>query len=289
MINRYNDGSDAPPRLRLSHSLWSLRGLPMNGTEWTLAEKFRRVREAGFEAVECWLTPENERETREALDAEGLRLALGHHPFTVEDTRRTVAQAKRLGADYIFAQPGNAFTPFDEAVALIRDGWRHASEEGVPYFLEVHRNTVTETLPATLRLLEALPEIRITADLSHFFLVGEFYGWEAERLPERLAPVLERVSSFHGRISNGEQIQVDVGDGSGDTPRMMVGIWAQGMAAWLRDARPGDVLPFASELGPPRYAITLPDGREFSDRWEQSLVMKKLAEQAWEQAVGDGG
>src|SRR5689334_3300545 len=147
LINRYNDGSNAPPRLRLSHSLWSLRGLPMNGPEWTLAEKFRRVREAGFEAVECWLTPENEREVRE-----------------------------RLGADYLFAQPGNAFTPFEEAVALIRDGWRHASDEGVPYFLEVHRNTVTETLPATLRLLEALPEIRITADLSHFFLVGEFYG-----------------------------------------------------------------------------------------------------------------
>ena len=36
------------------------------------------------------------------------------------------------------------------------------------------------------------------------------------------------------------------------------------------------------ELGPPRYAITLPDGKEFSDRWEQSLVMKRLAEQAWE-------
>ena len=44
---------------------------------------------------------------------------------------------------------------------------------------------------------------------------------------------------------------------------------------WLADAGPGDVFPFASELGPPRYAITLPDGREFSDRWEQSLVMKR--------------
>ena len=57
----------------------------------------------------------------------------------------------------------------------------------------------------------------------------------------------------------------------------------------IRDsvARPGDVLPFASELGPPRYAITLPDGREFSDRWEQSLVMKKLAEQAWERAIAE--
>ena len=52
------------------------------------------------------------------------------------------------------------------------------------------------------------------------------------------------------------------------------------MRHWLAGAGPGDVFPFTSELGPPRYAITLPDGKEFSDRWEQSLVMKRLAEQA---------
>jgi hypothetical protein len=57
------------------------------------------------------------------------------------------------------------------------------------------------------------------------------------------------------------------------------------MHAWQQDAQPGDVFPFASELGPPRYAITLPNGDEFSDRWEQSLVMKRLAEQAWARAI----
>ena len=263
-IQRYNDGTQNPPRLRLSHSLWSLTKLPMNGPEWSLAEKCRRVREAGFEAIECWLNDENEREIADALRAVGLRLALGHHPFTLDDTRKTVERAKRL-----------------EAVALVRDGHAVASDAGVPYFMETHRNCCTETLAQTYRLQERLPDIRITADLSHFFVIGEFYGWESERLPERLGPVLERVSSFHGRISNGEQIQVDVGDGSGRLPQVYVEIWAQGMRAWLRDAQPGDVLPFASELGPPAYAIVDPSGREISDRWEQSLVMKRLAEQAW--------
>ncbi len=219
------------------------------------------------------------------MRAEGLRLALGHHPFTVQDTVKTVDRAKRLGADYIFAQPADAFTLEEEAVALIRGGHTYASEQGVPYFLETHRNTCTETLPQTFRLLERLPDVRITADLSHFFVIGEFYGWESERLPERLGPVLERVSSFHGRISNGEQVQVDVGDGSDRLPQVYVEIWAQGMRAWLRDARPGDVLSFASELGPPAYAIVDPSGHEISDRWEQSLVMKRLAEQAWERAT----
>ncbi len=284
-FDRYNDGTQNPPRLRVQHSLWSLRKLPMNSPqEWTLDEKFRRVKEAGFEAVECWLTDEDEREHKEALDRAGLRLVLGHRPFTLDEVRQTVDRAVRLGADFVFAQPADAFTPAEEVTALCREGRKIANDRGIPFFVETHRNNFTENLPQTKQLIELVPDIRLTADLSHFVVVGEFYGWAEERAVDRMMPVLERTSHMHGRISNGEAVQVDVGDGSGETAQFFVSLWATAMSHWLRDAGPGDVFPFASELGPPRYAITLPDGSEFSDRWEQSLVMKKLAEQAWAQA-----
>jgi sugar phosphate isomerase/epimerase len=283
---RYNDGSQNPPRLRVQHSLWSLRKLPMNApVEWTLEEKFTRVKAAGFEAVECWLTDADEREHKDALDAAGLRLVLGHRPFTLDDVKKTVDRAVRLGADFIFAQPADAFTPAQEVATLCREGRKIANDAGIPLFVEIHRNNFTETLPQTIQLRELVPDIRFTADLSHFVVVGEFYGWKEERAVERMLPVLECVSHAHGRISNGEAVQVDVGDGSGDTAQFFVRLWATAMHHWLQGAQPGDVFPFASELGPPRYAITLPDGTEFSDRWEQSLVMKKLAEQAWKKAL----
>ena len=78
---------------------------------------------------------------------------------------------------------------------------------------------------------------------------------------------------------------VDVGDGTGQAAQFFVELWSIAMKHWLKDAKPGDVFPFSSELGPPRYAATLPDGREYSDRWEQGLVMTKLAQQAWEKAI----
>jgi len=286
-FSRYNDGSEAPPRLRVGHSLWSLIKLPMNAAvEWTLDEKFRRVKEAGFEGVECWLSDDNEREVKDALDAAGLRLVLGHRPYNLDDVRATVERAVRLGADFVFAQPASAYTPLDDVVEIVREGRNIANDNGIPFFVEVHRNNFTETIAQTLQLIERVPEIRFTADLSHFVVVGEFYGWEQEGAAERMAPILERTAHAHGRISNGEAVQVDVGDGSGDTAQFFVRLWTIAMRHWLSDAGPGDVFPFTSELGPPRYAITLPDGREFSDRWEQSLVMKKLAEQAWAQASG---
>ncbi|HVK06989.1 MAG TPA: sugar phosphate isomerase/epimerase [Armatimonadaceae bacterium] len=281
-LPRLNDGGGTPPRLRVQQSLWALGKLPMNAeTEWSLDEKCARVKAAGFEGVECWLGDENEAEVAGALERHGLRLVLGHRPFTVEDVRKTVDRAVRLRADFVFGQPADAFTPLSDVVELVRAGMQMAGDAGFPFFVETHRNNFTENLPQTLALIEAVPDIRFTSDLSHFVVVGEFYGWKEERAIDRMMPVLERTSHLHGRIGNGEQVQVDVGDGSGATPQFFVSLWTAAMRHWLAGAGPGDVFPFTSELGPPRYAITLPDGKEFSDRWEQSLVMKRLAEQAW--------
>lgn len=288
-FSRYNDGSAAPPRLRIQHSLWSLGKLPMNApVEWTLAEKFARVKAHGFEAVECWLTDADEQEKRSALDAEGLRLVLGHRPFALDHVKATIDRAVRLRADFVFAQPADAFTPLEEVATLVQEGRKIANDQGIPFFVEIHRNNFTENLPQIKQLVDRVPDIRFTADLSHLVVCGEFYGWENERAVERMACVLERTSHMHGRISNGEAVQVDVGEGDTPPAQFFVKLWAAAMRSWLQGAQPGDVLPFASELGPPRYAITLPDGREFSDRWEQSLVMKRLAEQAWALASAEG-
>ncbi len=284
-FDRYNDGGKNPPRLQVQHSLWSLQKLPMNRRrEWSLTEKCKRVKAAGFAGVECWLSEDDEREHRAALDREGLRLTLGHHPFALDDVKKVTAQALRLQADFVFAQPLNPYVPLDEAVAFLREARKIVHDAGLCYFVETHRNNIPETLNQALQLIDRMPEIRFTGDLSHYVVVGEFYGWQDEGAIERMAPVLQRVSHLHGRISNGEAVQVDVGDGSGDTAQFFVRLWEAAMRHWLKDAQPGDVFPFATELGPPRYALTLPNGKEFSDRWEQGLVMKRLAEQAWRQA-----
>jgi sugar phosphate isomerase/epimerase len=291
-IARFNDGSSHPPRLRVHHALWSLQGLPFNcgadnAPEWTLDEKLLRAREAGFEGVECWLGDDNEAEVSAALKNHGLRLVLGHRPFSVEDTQQTVERAQRLGADFVFAQPASAFTPLEEVVQIVTEGRRIANAAGLAFFVETHRNNWTENLPQTLQLIEAVPDIRFTADLSHFVVVGEFYGWEGEGAEEKLAPVLDRASHAHARISNGEAVQVDVGDGSSPEARFFVRLWTRMLRSWLAEAGPGDVFPFASELGPPRYAIVDRSGREISDRWEQSLVMKRLIEESWRAAGGE--
>jgi hypothetical protein len=93
-----------------------------------------------------------------------------------------------------------------------------------------------------------------------------------------------------GRVSNGEQVQIDIGP-SGDNPhaRRFAALWKKVMGSWLKRARPGDVLPFRIELGPPNYAILDRQGREISDRWAQTLVLGTLAERLFNEAVKETG
>lgn len=283
-FDRWNDGTQNPPRLQVQQALWGMSGLPLNGTEWSLTEKILKIKEAGFEGVEAWLGPDDEAEVAALAHEHELTLSLGHRPYVLQDTQKVVEQALRLGARYVVAQVSHAYASLEEVAALVREGRALANASGIPYFVETHRNTFTETVPQTLALIAAVPELRITADLSHLVVVGEFYGGDAERAHARMQPILERVSHIHGRVSNGEQVQVDCGDGSTPWARFFVQLWTIAMRHWLDNAGPGDVLPFSAELGPPRYAITLPDGREFSDRWEQALLMGRLAQEAWNNA-----
>lgn len=285
-FQNYSDGTRNSPRLQVGQSLWAMNKLPMNAPiEWTLEEQLERCQRAGFEHVECFIGDNDEgHRTLEAIGKTALQWALGHRPMDAQSTSKAVHFAADNGALWVMAQPASAFHSLEEIVEIVRAGCDVAAANGLPYFVETHRNNFTETIPQTLRLIEAVPDIKMTADFSHFVVVGEFYGWEAEGALERMQPIIERIAHVHGRISDGESVQVDVGDGEGNegTPaHFFTRLWAAIFRHWRQSAQSGDVMPFTSELGPPRYAITLPDGSEFSDRWQQAQVMRKLAQRAW--------
>jgi hypothetical protein len=279
-----HDGSGEPPKLKTVYSWWSLINLPRGGPEWSMEEKFHRIKAAGFEGIEMWVEAKDEEPVRRLLDETGLFLGTGGHPNTMEDFKKLLAQVKRLRAEYIFVHPGNAFMSDSEAARLVSDGYKVAYEMGIPMTLETHRGTVTENAYRAIRLCELVPELRLTGDLSHYGVDGELGGAPASQLIKLLSPLLDRIETLQTRITNGEQVQVDVGAGDGELARNWVDLWAEALRRWLKRARPGDWFPFATELGPPPYSILDLQGREISDRWQQSLVMKRLIAQSWEKA-----
>ena len=149
---------------------------------------------------------------------------------------------------------------------------------------ETHRDRMTTDLFFTLQLIDAVPEMRLTADLSHY-LVGREFHWPVDEENHALIHrILERSWAFHGRVASREQVQVQVSFPHHRpwwTCSSAGGRRASGCGG--RRRRPRRALVFTPELGPPEwYAMTGPDGREMSDRWEESLQLKGLVEDVWQ-------
>jgi sugar phosphate isomerase/epimerase len=293
--NAINDGTASTPRLEIQQSWWAMIGLGENGKEWTMEQKFEKIAEAGYAAISASIpAPEEAGEWHRLLERYKLGFSAMAFPSKVDDIRNTLKEARQFGrVQYVNLQVMDGFVIDQQAIGLLSELLALANEAGMPTFVETHRGTVTQDLIRTAQYVRVLPELRLTIDLSHYVVAGELNGPLA-KAEEHFEWLLQRTSAIHARVSNGEQVQIDVGT-EGDHPMLknFERWWRKGMAYWLKQAQPGDVLPFVTELGPPGYyAITRRDnaGREIeiSDRWQQALLFKRIAEAQWKSVLSSG-
>jgi sugar phosphate isomerase/epimerase len=287
------DGGNAPPRLLLVQNLWGLRAYPAADTEWPDERKVRVIAAAGFDAFDVWVGGAREEDLArwKALGvAHGLGVGVEFGPERVEDADAAIAAAKRLGSVYLDAHVASAFTPEKEAEALLRALVERCRAASMPLVVQTHRGRVTQDLLRTVAYARAIPDLRFDLDLSHYFVAGEMGGPLSPEAEAAIGALLERATMLDGRISNGEQVQVDhLNPAYREPTERTAALWKRVMTGWLRGARRGDVFPFRVELGPPGYAILGSDGREISDRWEQQKSLLHLVETLWNEAVAETG
>ncbi len=290
-----NDASKEPPRLMLVQAMWGMIGLPSKDKEWPLEEKVRLIKEAGFDAADQFDkgTPEatpQEKGLIEAFDKYGLRA--GYHTVinSLDEFPAAIATAKRRKSLYVDVHVGNYFTPENEAMNLLSAMADEAKRAHLAMMVQTHRGRVTQDLHRTIAYAEAIPDLRFCLDLSHYFVAGEIGGQLSPQAEQAFDVLLKRASMLDGRVSNGEQVQIDIGaDGDTAHAKYFAQLWKRAMVNWLRSAKPGDLFVFRVELGPPGYSILEMDGKEMSNRWEQAKVFRALAERIWNEAVAETG
>jgi hypothetical protein len=291
-----NDGSGDPPKLWIAINVWGLDKIPSGGPEWSLEEKLKRLKEAGgFDVIDRYTVADPKSMALvEELDGltkkYGFKVGMATSIDRLEQLDVAIALAKKAGTRYVDVMIGPYYTPEAEAVRLIRAIADRFRAEGLALAIQTHRGLVTQDLLRTVEYTRALPDLRFDLDFSHYFVAGEIGEDLTPDALRAFEPILERAVMMDGRVSNGEQVQIDIGP-SGDSPhaRRFAALWRKVMVSWLKRAKPGDILPFRVELGPPNYAILDPQGREISDRWAQTLVLRALAERLFNEAVKETG
>lgn len=250
-------------------------------TKWeagdlSLEAFFRRCKKDGFDGVETVLADlkESPAEIRDLCAGHRLRL-IGHvitPGKTPEDDRASLERQVKLavdcGAEMMNCHLGSDFFSREENIGLFARAGELSRETGVPVTQETHRGRALYNLPDILRYLEALPDLELTADISHLMCVHESDLSSRWELLEKMAP---RCRHVHARVGFAEGPQV---------PHPMAPEWAGLCGIYLKfwkmiaKARGGN-LTVTPEAGPPPYMHVVPFTQApLADAWQVNVAVR---------------
>jgi len=229
-------------KLLVYQSLWAMERRRPDGIEWSLDEKLAMIRDAGFDGAGVrFFDRAYAREVTGFLRAHGMSWQAQCYPRTVDELKPIIEHVSELGADHINLQPDVRPYRLEDCIPYI-EGWRRlAADAGIAMHIETHRDRMTTDLFFTLHLLDRFPDLRFTADLSHY-VVGREFAWPiAAENHAMMHRILDNSWGMHGRVASREQIQVQI-----TFPQhqkwfdLFAGWWEEGMGMWLARAKPAD-------------------------------------------------
>ena len=263
-------------RLLFAKSKWEL-------PECGLGEFLARVKAAGFDAAELYLPGVGESdETVRRMHADaGLELVAqivteGDTPGAhAESLRRLYARALACGARRVNCHTGTDWFGFADNARLFETALDLEKAQGIAICHETHRGRALYNAPETSRYLAELPDLRLTADLSHWQVVHETD--DLARQSGAVDAVVNHAWHLHARVGCSQAPQVAdprVPEFAGPLEALL-GLWRRILRA--RTADEADFLVITPEFGPPPYQPVEPgSGRRLADPWEVNLWMRDL-------------
>lgn len=276
--------------LDIYQSTWGMIDLPSRDKTWSMDEQLQQIAAAGFQGIQHTLEPgDTAVPLLPSLARHNLKFGANCTVKSVEEFEPLATLAKASGAPYINVMVKDYFVVGHEAIDLLRRIHECAATQDIQLFIETHRGTITQDLLRTISYLDDLPGLNLTLDFSHYVVSGEIYDTNG-KVESAFWKLIERVGSIHGRISNGNQVQISIEPYHEREIELFSAWWLKAMQTWLLQTVPGSRLPFVVELGPPSYAIVDYNASikgtqvEASDRWVEALKLKALALSLWQKA-----
>lgn len=179
-----------------------------------------------------------------------------------------------LQPDYINSHTGKDYFSFDDNCRIIEEAMNFAEKRGIPIVHETHRGRFSFHSAGILPYLQKFPEIKLTADFSHWCAVSESLLQDQQQI---LAAVIPHVAHIHARIGyeHGPQV-ADPFAPEWDRHLATHIAWWQKIIDVLSSQNKKS-LTITPEAGPAPYMPALPYSREpLGDQWKINAAMKDL-------------
>lgn len=272
-------------QLRCFMNLMALESLPAgsSGPHGSFEERMEAVRGAGFAGVQ--FAQKFNPDEVSLCRALNLAIAASGRVNVPADASALADQFAGAGFECATLHVGWGYEDDNEAFRLIDSILEASSSRKFPLYIETHRATICQDMWRTVQFVRHFPDMRFNGDFSHWYTGQEMIYGGFEKKLAFIQPVLERVRFVHGRIASPGCIQVAIERDPRAQPEYVEHfrqLWTASFRGFLAHAQPGDSLCFAPELlaADIYYARTFRNVEE-SDRWEQSLLLKEMAEQCF--------
>lgn len=257
--------------IRLFKSLWGMEHL-------SYRESIARIAAAGYDGVEASLpSPEDTNAFMELLQEHGLDFialigSAGSSLAAHEDSfAKGIERAAACKPLLVISHSARDCMTFEEQLSFFRSALKAEQAAGVSVGHETHRHRAMYTPWNTANLLKELPDLRITADFSHWCCVCESL---LDDQAEALRIAFERTIHIHARVGYAHGPQVPHPAAPEYEPELRAHeSWWKSILGKRAEQGYGTTT-VTPEFGPPGYMHTLPFTRQpVSDLWETCLWM----------------
>jgi sugar phosphate isomerase/epimerase len=235
---------------------------------------------AGYDGTEIYLParPESTAEIRALHDAAGLKIVShiatdGATPAEhLKSLEERYLRATELNPLFINCHTGKDHFPFADSMRIFEAGEKLVATHGIPLLHETHRGRALSSAPATLAFLQHLPQLRLTADFSHWVCVHES---NLADQPAAVTAAMQAAGHIHARVGFDEGPQISDPRNPAHAP------WLECFTSWwtqiltFRRNAGCEWTTITPEFGPAPYMpLTGQSPTPVGDAWEVNLWMK---------------
>ena len=243
--------------------------------------RLRNYAGAGYDGVECANIGMDPSEFSEITEELGLDYVAMMFCDTEEDFRQQLDNVKKTKPILINCHPGRDYYTLERAVDFFKNVMEMAQEVDCEVVYETHRTRIFYSPWNTVRVLEAIPDLYICADFSHFTTVAES-DMQRKEYAEMMDIAISRTHHIHARVgySHGPQVpDPRIGEGYKWT-ELFEGWWNRIIAQQAAEGRP--FMTINPEFGPPLYQPFHPETREpLADIWDVCLWLTGRFRERW--------